>query len=152
MDQGVKKLLRSRTDRVISGVCGGLAAYFSIDPVITRIVFVLLAFADGIGVVVYILLWVFVPEEPGPEVTINHEEKVREFVQQAGAKVRSIAESAKSEGVWWSQPRNIVGLLILGVGIILLLQNTFSWHWLRWEVFWPLLLIIFGVAIIVKKK
>jgi phage shock protein PspC (stress-responsive transcriptional regulator) len=59
------RLMRSRHDRMISGVCGGLGVYFEIDPTIVRLVMVLLAFA-GIGLVLYPALWIVMPSElPG---------------------------------------------------------------------------------------
>lgn len=57
------RLFRSRKERVISGVCGGLAEYFDIDPIIIRILFVILGLATGIGILVYIVMWIAVPEE-----------------------------------------------------------------------------------------
>lgn len=59
----MKKLRRSRKDKVISGVCGGLGAYFSIDPVIFRILFVLIALPGGISILIYFLLWLVIPLE-----------------------------------------------------------------------------------------
>jgi phage shock protein PspC (stress-responsive transcriptional regulator) len=56
-------LRRSRTDRWISGVCGGLAKASGVDSWVWRLVFTLLAFTAGFGVVIYLLLWIFVPEE-----------------------------------------------------------------------------------------
>ena len=61
-----RRLYRSRTNRMIAGVCGGLAAYFGIDPTIVRILAVLLALPGGgppIGLI-YLVLWVVLPEEP----------------------------------------------------------------------------------------
>lgn len=58
-----KHLYRSRTDRMIGGVCGGLADYFGVDPTLVRIAAVLLAVANGVGVIAYIILLVVVPEE-----------------------------------------------------------------------------------------
>jgi phage shock protein C len=58
-----KRLFRSTTDKMIGGVCGGLAEYFGIDPTIVRIAAVLLALADGVGIVAYVILWIVVPEE-----------------------------------------------------------------------------------------
>ena len=58
-----KKLVRSTTDKMIAGVCGGLAAYFGIDTVIVRILFVLFGLAGGPGVLLYIILWVVMPED-----------------------------------------------------------------------------------------
>ena len=59
-----KRLYRSRKDRMIAGVCGGLAEYFNIDPVIVRVLAVVLLFGAGTGFLAYIVLWVVVPEDP----------------------------------------------------------------------------------------
>jgi len=62
-----KKLYRSRSSRMISGVCGGLAEYMNIDPVVVRLVFVITAiFGASIGFWVYIIMWIAVPEQPAP--------------------------------------------------------------------------------------
>ena len=59
-----KRLYRSRTNRRLFGVCGGLGAYFNIDPVIVRILWILLTLAGGGGVIGYIIACLIVPEEP----------------------------------------------------------------------------------------
>ncbi len=59
-----QKLYRSRTNRQLAGVCGGLGEYFSIDPTLVRILFVILALAGGPGIILYIILALIVPEEP----------------------------------------------------------------------------------------
>jgi phage shock protein C len=60
-----RRLYRSRKDRLIAGVCGGLAEYFNIDPVIVRLVALLLLIAGGVpGGLPYLILWVVVPERP----------------------------------------------------------------------------------------
>ncbi|RYE64827.1 MAG: PspC domain-containing protein [Oxalobacteraceae bacterium] len=56
-------LRRSRTDRWISGVCGGLARASGVDAWVWRLVFVLFTLTFGFGAVIYVLLWIFVPEE-----------------------------------------------------------------------------------------
>ncbi len=62
-----KRLYRSNKDRVLGGVCGGIAEYFDIDPVIIRIIAIILALPGGLpGVVPYIILWFMVPLNPGP--------------------------------------------------------------------------------------
>ncbi|GET33737.1 hypothetical protein PbJCM13498_26000 [Prolixibacter bellariivorans] len=60
-----KRLIRSRTDRMIAGVCGGLAEYFDLDVSIIRILFVVLTiFTAGFpGILVYIIMWIVVPEQ-----------------------------------------------------------------------------------------
>ncbi len=59
-----KKLYRSRTDRKIAGVCGGLAQYFNVDPTVVRIGMIVLALPGGPSILIYVLLWVVMPEEP----------------------------------------------------------------------------------------
>jgi phage shock protein C len=59
-----KRLYRSRSDRKIAGVCGGLATYFGMDPVILRIAWVVIALAAGLGIVAYLICWLAIPQEP----------------------------------------------------------------------------------------
>ncbi len=58
-----KRLYRSRKDRVIGGVCGGLAEYFGVDPLVIRLAFLLLLFFGG-GLILYIIFWIIVPQRP----------------------------------------------------------------------------------------
>jgi len=58
-----KKLYRSRTDRKIWGVCGGLAKYFDIDPTIVRVIAIVSIFFTGLGIIAYIVMALVVPEE-----------------------------------------------------------------------------------------
>jgi phage shock protein PspC (stress-responsive transcriptional regulator) len=59
-----KRLYRSRTDRKIAGVCGGLADYFEIDPVIPRLIWVILLLGAGIGLLAYLICWIVIPRQP----------------------------------------------------------------------------------------
>ena len=59
-----KKLYRSRKDKMIGGVAGGLGEYFEIDPTLVRIIFVVSLFLGGTGILAYVILWIVVPEEP----------------------------------------------------------------------------------------
>jgi phage shock protein PspC (stress-responsive transcriptional regulator) len=58
----------SRSDRKIAGVCGGLGEWLDIDPVFLRVAFILLALAAGLGIAVYVLLWLFLPRAPATPV------------------------------------------------------------------------------------
>jgi phage shock protein C len=58
-----KVLRRSRSHRIIGGVCGGLAEYFGVDPLLVRAIFVVIAIMAGSGLLLYILLWLLVPME-----------------------------------------------------------------------------------------
>ena len=59
-----RKLYRSKTDRKLAGVCGGLAQYFNLDATLIRVLFVLLAVLGGSGLVLYLAMWIIVPKEP----------------------------------------------------------------------------------------
>ena len=58
-----KKLQRSRTDKMIGGVCGGLAKYFSLDTTLVRAIMVIASICGGPGLLVYIVLWAVMPQE-----------------------------------------------------------------------------------------
>lgn len=60
----VKRLYRSRTERKVAGVCGGLAVYAGMDPVIPRVVWVIFALAAGAGFLAYLICWLVIPLEP----------------------------------------------------------------------------------------
>jgi phage shock protein PspC (stress-responsive transcriptional regulator) len=57
-----KRLFRDPDNRMLGGVCGGLGAYFNIDPIVFRIIFIILLFAGSVGFWIYIILWITIPE------------------------------------------------------------------------------------------
>ncbi len=60
----MKRLYRSKNDRVFAGVCGGIGKYFDIDPVLIRLIWALFSlFSMGLGIIGYIIAWIVVPEE-----------------------------------------------------------------------------------------
>jgi len=59
-----RRLYRSKKERIIAGVCGGLAEYFNTDPNLVRLVWVLLVLAGGAGIILYLAAWLLVPEKP----------------------------------------------------------------------------------------
>ena len=61
---GTKRLYRSKSEKMIAGVCGGLAVYFGLDPTIVRLIFLLLLFAPPSGILIYLILWLITPMEP----------------------------------------------------------------------------------------
>jgi phage shock protein C len=116
-------LRRSREDRVIAGVCGGLGRYLGIDPVLLRIAFVVLALAGGGGVILYLVCWILIPEErPGEEL---------------GGSAPSGADAL----------RLVVGGLLVVVGLLLLIQMSVP---RIGRYVWPLALIAVGVAVLVQ--
>jgi len=60
----VRKLYRSRTNRMLAGVCGGLAQYFNTDVTLIRVLFVALTVLAGAGPLLYLAMWIIVPKEP----------------------------------------------------------------------------------------
>ena len=60
----VRKLYRSRTNRMLAGVCGGLAQYFNTDVTLIRVLFVALTVLAGDGPLLYLAMWIIVPKEP----------------------------------------------------------------------------------------
>jgi phage shock protein C len=59
-----RRLYRSRTNRQVAGVCGGLAQFFNMDATLFRVLFVVLAVLGGSGIVLYAAMWIIVPQEP----------------------------------------------------------------------------------------
>jgi len=66
MSPEYKRLYRSRRERMIAGVCGGIGEYVGLDPTLVRLLFVLLAITGGSGLLVYLIMMVIIPEEPLP--------------------------------------------------------------------------------------
>ncbi len=64
MSNEIKRLYRSRNERMLGGVCGGLADYLNADPTLIRLLFVVFALAGGPGIIAYLLFWIIVPLEP----------------------------------------------------------------------------------------
>jgi phage shock protein C len=64
MSDEIKRLYRSRDERMLGGVCGGLAEYLHTDPTLIRVLFVLFALAGGPGIIAYLIMWIIVPLEP----------------------------------------------------------------------------------------
>ncbi len=77
------QLVRSTNDKMIAGVCGGLARYFGIDTTIVRLVFVLAVFAGGASPLIYLILWIVMQEErvqiSQPAALMNHPRGVEEW-------------------------------------------------------------------------
>jgi phage shock protein PspC (stress-responsive transcriptional regulator) len=136
-----RRLYRDPENSVIGGVCGGLGAYFNIDPLIFRILFIVLFFLGGASVLVYIILWIVLPkaltaaqklEMRGEPVTVsNIEKKIREEYETAKENVKAAAKSEplrktkKAAGDFFSEAGKVllvfvkVILIIIGTGLVL---------------------------------
>src|SRR5512145_2537390 len=94
-----KRLHRSRSDRVLAGVSGGLAVYLNIDPLFVRLGFLILSLMQGIGIVLYLVMWLLVPNED------SSAPDSRGQVQESIGEMRSTAESLiqRLRGLFQSQ-------------------------------------------------
>jgi phage shock protein PspC (stress-responsive transcriptional regulator) len=160
-----RRLRRSRRERVLFGVCGGLGEYFEIDPVLIRVAFVLISLAGGAGILAYLILAVVLPEEgalaePGQAGLRRNVESLRTnageiagdlragFQGNSGVSVDEAGERPASAG----RSPQLIGLLLIGLGL-LFLANTFGWFgWWSWRQFWPVVLIVLGLAIFLRRR
>ncbi|ABD42627.1 phage shock protein C, PspC [Methanospirillum hungatei JF-1] len=59
-----KRLYRSRKDKILAGICGGIGKYLDIDPIIIRLIFIVLLLTVGSGILIYLIAWILIPLEP----------------------------------------------------------------------------------------
>jgi phage shock protein C len=131
IDQAPRKLYKSRQNRVIDGVCGGLSEYFCVDPTLIRVGWVILALLWGAGIVAYVIAMIVMPRQPEGE-----------------AQKKAQEGTGQNTRIWWA------ALLILA-GLILLMQTHIPgpyhlWFWWRplGRLLWPLLLVLVGLWIL----
>lgn len=138
----MKKLYRSRRQRILGGVAGGLGEYFGVDPVIIRLIWLVLILFGGVGFLGYLIAWIIIPVE----------EKVV---------TESSSETAPSENV----PRRrygsqvFFGIVLVVLGIVLLLHQNWDLWWtiktfmrsfVRYII--PTLLILLGIYLMIENK
>ncbi len=127
-----RRLYKSRTERMIDGVCGGIAQYFDLDPTLVRIAWVILTLLGGSGIILYIAAMIIMPKEPYPG------------PQHGQPPQPGQSSSAKKNSFFW-------GILLIVVGLFLFFDNigwTFwkPWWWFNADILLPILLILAGVA------
>jgi len=138
-------MYRSRKERMIWGVAGGLAEYLDIDPVLVRIGFVLLTFANGVGLLLYVLMAIVVPSE---ERMVSAEATGVEAAEHEGTAHGPDREVEGFSERTQRRRRNVLGAFLIAVGVYILLGNVGFFSWFQWQRFWPLLVIALGVAIL----
>ena len=137
-----KKLYRSCSSRVVAGICGGLGQYFDVDPVLIRLLFVISIIAGGLGVIVYFISWLVIPNDPKCE-TENFNEEVKEVAHNVADTVKNEVQTKKNDS------RAIVGIAILVLGILILIRNITGLQ--IWSNLWHMIFIIIGLYIIFRK-
>jgi phage shock protein C len=162
-----RRLYRSKHNRVLLGICGGMGEYFNIDPVIIRVIaIVLLIIGVFPAIIAYLILALIIPLEgstystPGDNIRENIND-LKDTGVGMGEEIRTAFQKTeeKSEGTQQPEPGTphpsytntnralwIVGLVIIAIGIFVLLNNFFGW---LWRFLWPVALIAVGLLIIV---
>lgn len=92
------RLTRSSAESMVAGVCGGLADYFNIDPVIVRLIFVLVTLTSGLGLPVYLVLWMLMPKASAPQSQQTIEQGLRQFGQEAARVGQEFGQEAARVG------------------------------------------------------
>jgi phage shock protein C len=119
------RLHRSATDRVVAGVCGGLAEYLEVEPSLVRLAFIVGTLWGGIGLLIYVALAIVLPVGSQVEPVTNYRQE----------RSRSLAAGA---------------LILLGA---VLLAGNLGWApWLTWNLFWPAVLVFVGAALLLRSS
>lgn len=162
--QEPKRFTRSTRDKVFGGVAGGLAEYFNIDPVIVRILFVLLAVFGGGGVLIYIVLWIAIPEdfaykykyynysEPSSPPPFSDEPK-----QENQQETTTINPEPGKNDYFHPRYQNkevkkgglIAGIILICFGGLFLIRQL---DLIPFREVWPVLFIIAGLALIINSS
>ena len=147
-------LYRSESDKMLGGVCGGLANYLSLDTTLVRLFFALLVLGSGIGLIVYLALWIIMPSESSEYADRSFEENLKDSGANFSSRVQTVGEEF-GKAVRSPHPKTgvIVGISLIALGGVLFVDNL-NIHWLHWvsfDVLWPVLLIIGGIVVIQRR-
>ena len=156
-----KKLYRSQNEKMIAGVCGGIAEYLDIDPTFVRLIFIVFTLIKGVGALIYIIMAIIIPVESKEKVESKRKEKAKEFADEVAKGAKSLAddfsESAKAladdikERGWLEEKRNIFGLILILISLIVLSEQLFPLIFIKSEIFWAILLFVLGLYIILRR-
>jgi phage shock protein C len=125
-----QRLTRSLTDRVLSGVCGGLGTYIGVEPWWVRAAFVVLGlFTAGTGVLIYLALWYILPPQT----------------------LADISDEAGRAAVPSPETVILIGAAVIGMGLVVLARNLGVLSGDNGDAFLPLVVILFGVMLFVKQ-
>ncbi|MBK9291114.1 MAG: PspC domain-containing protein [Bacteroidetes bacterium] len=137
---------RSRINRIIGGVCGGLSERLNFDVSILRLIFVLLTLFGGGGLLIYIVLWIIVPERPwelpGNSATADGSQSDSPKYEPYNKSYEPYAGPDASG----NKMRLLLGAGLIFAGILFLMANFISW--LNVRDLWPVVLIITGLALL----
>lgn len=155
MNKDIKRLYRSRDHRIIAGVCGGIAEYFEIDPTITRILFLILGFGMGSGILIYIIMALVVPLEPvgggsTDEASVDRlTERAKETVEKVAGKMED-ALAGRHEHRHKDGFRSVFGFALVLIGLVTFFGIFMPFPHMAWRMIWPIVLVVLGFFIISK--
>jgi phage shock protein C len=150
-----QQTFRRGSDRILGGVCSGIAAGFHVDPLWVRLAFVILAFFQGIGLFLYIVLWLVMPEkEDGLAPARSGFDSMTDDLKRIGDELRAqfgagvVVTGADPAGQPIGRGRQtfVLGLILVLLGGLLLAVNT---RLVTWTVVWPVAVIALGTALLV---
>lgn len=154
-----KRLYRNESDKMIAGVCSGLAEYFDIEVTWMRIIFVF-AFIFGFsGFVIYIILWIVIPPRPYSAKYSPYTADYRVYEDRPNPPVGGTAQSATPMPPYMTKPqrqssgngRLIAGLILIGLGAYFLLDEfDIIPYWVDLGRLWPLAIIVLGLLLITR--
>ena len=148
------RITKSKTDKVIDGVCGGLAEYFGIDSVLIRLIFGVLGFFNGLGLMLYIILAIIMPGDG--QVDKLPKETIQENVQEISERVKEAGEglglafSRKTEEKH-SNRAGWLGIILILLGIFFLLDNLNLLRGVNKDLLWPIIIIFVGAWLLIKR-
>lgn len=134
---GRGRLRRSRRDSTLFGVCGGLGEYFDLDSTLVRLAFALVTLVGGTGILVYVVLAIVIPESSAA--TLESEARA------ADRDDPPVAASTRAH-------TKVAGGFLIGLGLLFLAHNLGLLAWFNWSVFWPLMLVVAGVAVLLGPR
>lgn len=139
-------LYRSRRDRVFGGVAGGIARSLNADPAIIRLIFAILIIVGGGGLLLYLILWIAIPEEP-----FEYFQAGQESSEQATMNDTGNQESTINPPVYTPRKNNgalIGGLVLISIGALFLIDRLIPDIHFNVRDFWPVVIVIAGLALI----
>src|SRR6266508_2610657 len=150
------RLYRSRTDRMVGGVAGGLGDYFEIDPTIVRVLFIVATLlSGGLGLLLYVAMCLIVPlqgEQQSPLQRFLRPSDRSEGGQEGPMNAESTTTSQPNQAPEpRAQRQSWAGIILIALGLLFLANNLNWFWWMNWRFFWPALLIVIGVALLARR-
>ena len=148
-----RRLERSTTNRVMSGVCGGLADYLAVDATLVRVFFVIATIVTAfLFILVYLVLLILMPL-PGQRPPIDDiwpsartGDPADPAATSAGVPAASRTGPEDAE-----RRRNTIGYVLVALGLVFLLGNLGAFRFMQWQFIWPLALVALGVLLLVQR-